>query len=251
VTSDPRPTESGERRRPVQFTVRTFFAAMVLVSLFGAAAAIPGYEFRVCVIAFLVWLTFAGLYRTLRSTTLFAALVVAPMVVAISWLLSLSTLASTRLQAEVWMMVPFALEWAVLVSLLLALTSGLGGLAGRLRGNRFRALGASLLTSPAPADALPAWKVAAGLVAMRLAVAGVLIPVDVLVSFRFVDTVFVLCLGVDAPLAPLLLILSYPLRTSTDFLLLATALSCPVYALTGWLIAVAAGRWSRRRRRPP
>jgi len=232
VTSDPQPTESGERRRPVQFTVRTFFAAMVLVSLFGAAAAIPGYEFGVCVIAFLVWLGFAGLYRTLRSTTLFAALVVAPMVVAISWLLSLITLASTRLQAEVWMMVPFALEWAVVVSLLLALTSGLGRLAGRL-------------TSPAPADALPAWKVAAGLVGMRLAVAGVLIAVDLLMSFRFADTVLVLCVGVDAPLAPLLLSIPHRPGPYTGFLLLATALSCPVYALTGWLIGLAARRASR------
>ena len=254
MTSDLEPTEAGPPRpRPVQFTVRTFLAAAVLVSLFAAAAAIPKEEVRVCGLALLVWLTLAGLYHILRKPGLITALTVAPVVLAIGWLLSLSTFASMRHQeVKFWMVVPFAVEWAVVVSLLLALASGLRRLAGRLRRNPFRALGASPFASPAPADALPAWKVAAGLLGVRLAVAGPFIAAGILLPPQMVETVLVLCLAVDTPLVPLLVNILYPSppSTSTGFLLLATALSCPVYALTGWLIALVAGRQSRRRRRP-
>ena len=57
------PSNDPPRRR-IQFTVRTFFAAAFLISLFTAAAKLPDIAARIAALLLLAGLTFVGLYRT-------------------------------------------------------------------------------------------------------------------------------------------------------------------------------------------
>lgn len=65
-------------RRRVQFTVRTFLAAAVLVAFFGAASGLPDRPegLQLAAFAVLIWLTLAGIYYILHARAALVASVV-------------------------------------------------------------------------------------------------------------------------------------------------------------------------------
>jgi hypothetical protein len=241
--SDNRATEpAAPPRRPVQFTVRTFFAAAVLVSLFAATAKLPAEKPRICVLAFLAWLTAAGFYRTIGARRPLVTLALAPLVLVAGWILSIPLppmSSQIRSEMELWMILPGAFVWGIELSIVVMLATGLAWLGGRL------GMGIGRRARQPPSSARrargwsPAWKLAALMLLLRLALSGIQTVVTALVSRS--SSTWEAALGaaflIDGPLAPFYYALyPSPPQTARGMILVTTALGVPLYAAMGWLI---------------
>ncbi len=133
MSDQPAREPAAPPRRPIQFTVRTFFAAAVLISLFAAAAKLPTEESRICGLTFLAWLTAVGFVRIIGARLPLIALLAAPMVLAAGWMLSLPSMPTGgRSEIEGWMVLPGASVWGIAISIVVTLAAGLAWLGKRL-----------------------------------------------------------------------------------------------------------------------
>lgn len=237
-------------RHRVQFTVRTFFGAAFLVSLFAAAAALPAKEAEIAAITFLVWLTFAGLYWVVGGTGPLVALPVATVVLATTWMLSVPFV-NYRLQVELWIAVSAAFAWGVLFSLVVVLSRVLLYAGRRLRGGHSCATHSQSPLRVNVEPALSALRLARHVLFTRLFLSVILGIAAVVFMWhpRWVQKILaVVSLVIDLPLAPLIVVVFYPHRppdSNLVFLLVTAVFYCPLYAGTGWALGLILARMSR------
>ena len=248
--SDEPAREAAPPRRPIQFTVRSFFAAAVLVSLFAAAAELPAWKPRICVLAFLAWLTAAGFFRTIRARSPLVALALAPLVLVAGWILSIPLphmSGRTRSEIELWMILPGALFWGIEISIAVMLATGLAWLGRRLGIRSGRGPRDSPYLDRRARVPSPAWELAVAMVSVRLVLSGIQTVVSALVSRQSGawETTLGAAFLIDGPLAPLFFaIYPSPPQTARGMIVVTTALGVPLYAAMGWLIGRVA--WAGR-----
>ena len=235
-------------RRRVQFTVRTLIGAAFLISLFGAAQALPTEEAKLTATAFLVWVTFAGLYWTLGATGPLVALPVGTMVSAICWSLTLLFVVPFEIrQAGVWTTVPTALGWGILFSLILVLSRILGYMTKRLRGRRWRMFGSRAPLRQEAKHILSAWGVARAVLFTRLILSGLLaLAIQATLIPHYSGLPVLISVLLDIPLFPITtLVYPSPPDAALVFLLVMAVLYCPLHAGTGWIVGFILTRMSR------
>jgi hypothetical protein len=235
---------SDPPRRPVQFTVRTFFGAAFLISLFGAAAKLPSVEAKIIAITFLAWLTAAGLYWTLGATGPLLALPVGTVVLGVVWGMTLVFVMLSDLQGlGVWVAVPIAFGWGIVFSIIVVLSRALGYVSRRVRSR--------LWGESKQRPILSAWEVARQVLFTRLLLSVLLVIGAILSAWyplwpnRDFDIISLL---IDMPLAPIVIGFLYPSPpdSSLVFILVTALLYCPLYAGTGWMLGFILARMSRR-----
>lgn len=250
MTSD-RPNDRSPRRR-VQFTVRTFFVAAVLVSLFAAAASEPAREVRIFALTLLAWVTFAGLYWTLRWTGPLVALPVGTLLLGLLWGIQLLFGVPEDIRhTGIWGSISVAFAWGILFSLLVGLSRMIRWLRGWLKG---RFWGRRQGQSPFRQDATPAQLrlgYAGYLLFTRVVIAVLLLSASILIDreWRSMGALPAsISLLVDMPVAPLVIGVFYPSApdSSVVFLLATAPLSCPLYAGAGWIVGAILARLNRR-----
>jgi hypothetical protein len=249
--NDSIPANHAPRQR-AQFTMRTFFVAAVLVSLFATAAALPGPEAKVVAIAFLVWLTFAGIYWTFRGIGPLVALPVGTVVAGIVMGLTLPVVlevgrAPGMHRSDVWMAIPAAFGWGVLFSIFVTVSGVIRFVGRRLK----RRLSGLQMTAFPRGDEprMSPLTFAVGVVLVRLLVSAILIAAPNSLE-RYIDVKFAaISLLVDAPLVPLVVgvFCPSPPASSQTFILATAPLYLPLYAVTAG-IAGATRNWILRSR---
>lgn len=251
--SDNLPTIDRPRHRHrVQFTIRTFFGAAFLVSLFGAAAALPTTATKVSAIAFLVWLTVAGLYWLVDGKGPLVALPVGAMVSFICWSIALlfDTPDDIRRDGRWWIAVPVALAWGVVLSIIVVLSRILGYAGRWLRGRLWRGFASQSTSYQEVMPALSATAVAGQILIARLALSGILAVGGNLILWYPLwesESLASVSLLIDLPCIPIVIAFCpSPPKSSLLFILITAVLFCPLYAATGWLIGYVLLRIGRR-----
>lgn len=227
------------RRRRVQFTVRTLFAAMVLVSLFGAAGHLPGMAKEIAIV-FLAWLTFAGLYWTFGGI---GPLVALPVASAVACTLLIVTIPLSERGEGIWEAVPIACDlgigWGIVFSIIVIFSRVLRlvirWFAGRFgSGSRGRSVNRH--------DATPAWS--------ALRYAGYILLTMVLIDVvLFLPTAVLPITGVLFSIrATLYLPLMIGLlgRGYHPLVFAAAVFAFPLYAGVGWIVGFIVARITRR-----
>jgi len=242
MSDEPAREPPAPPRRPIQFTVRTFFAAAVLISLFAAAASLPNEESRICGLTFLAWLTAAGFFRIIGARLPLITLVLAPLVLAAGWMLSLPSMpvhGRARSEIEGWMVLPGASVWGIALSIVVIVAMRLAWLGRRIGIGSFR--GARQPPASAWRTRLrsPAWELAVAMVFLRLVLSGIQTVVTAMVPRRM--GAWEAALGaaflIDGPSTPFYYSLyPSPPQTAGGMILVTTALGVPLYAAMGWLI---------------
>lgn len=245
MANHPRSTDPPRRR--VQFTVRTLIGAAFLISLFGAASALPSVEANVTATAFLVWVTFARLYWTLGAAGPLVALPVGTLVSAICWSLALLFVVPFEIRhAGVWTTMPTALGWGILFSLILVLSRILGYMTKRLRGRLWRMFDSRAPSRQEAKHVLSAWGVARDVLFTRLLLSGLLAIQATLIP-PYSGLPVLISVLLDIPLFPITaLVYPSPPDAALVFLLVMAVLYCPLYAATGWIVGFILTRMSRR-----
>jgi hypothetical protein len=224
-----------------------FFGAAFLISLFGAAAALPAGKAKTTAISFLVWLTVAGLYWIVGGIGPLVALSVGTVVSGTCWALTFLVAPSAVMLSIIWEVVPMSFVWGIVFSVIVVLSRILWHVARWARG-RLRS------QSPFCQDAKPvlsAWGVARQIVFTRLFLSMLLVLAAIIVPWcpwwaypipRDTSRL------IDSPLEPIIVSFFPDLFGSSNprFILLTPVLYCPLYAGTGWLLGLILVKMSRR-----
>lgn len=242
------------RPRRVQFTVRTFFVAAVLISLFAAVAQSPTDRTRSTALVFL-WLTFAGIYWTFRSTSLlvalFAGTVVSAALLGLPYLLIRLYVGFIRLYIDHHFAIPIddvkfvshSLHWGAIFSLLVLLSRPVGRIRQWITGQ----FSYALRQRSSLCCAKPALTFAVDLLLTRVLLSAILLATRNLFPWEVLRSWISLFL-LDSPLGPLTLF-PWGLSYTSDLKALgpAAVLSCPFYAGMGWIVGFIVAKVDRQR----
>jgi hypothetical protein len=253
-TADP----SAKPFKPYQFTVRTFFAAAIWLSLLLAAINTLERGWLLgTVVLLLAWIAFAELYRRFRATRPMVALCGGPVVLLVIYCIVLIAAPSSRgryqmLPPVAWFFF-YALAWGIALSVVVVIERGVdrwlfGG--GRRRRN---ADSDARSDDPASLRASSRFRYAAVLFSIHT-----VLTIVAATSWvgrgnpqaPFAVLGFSLLVVMDLPVVPVYVFTPGfdPPRTTASIVAASLLFGGALYAATGFLVAAFAERF---RRRPP
>ncbi len=248
-------SSTAPRLRRAQFTIRTFFAAAVLVSCFGVAAHLPGEAAKAIGLTFLASLTFAGLYWTFRGTGPLVALPVGTAVALIVQGLAFPFIDGMHLK-DIWLVVVTSFVWGIAFSVVVVLSRLLWHLTRWLAGWLKRRPDEEL---PSDRNAIlvirPSSYVKYVVLTCLLLAMFIVLAAFVLACYSkdalFVPFVLSMCL--DLPLFQLAVEIHGPIGptySSTSeiigFIALTSVVACPLHAGSNWIVGWLVARIDRR-----
>jgi hypothetical protein len=238
-------------RKPYQFTVRTFFAAAVWLSLLLAAVKTLQNGAMATAVAFLAWIAFGALYRRFRAVGPLVALGGGPVLLLMVWGVVLTLTGARSHGVEVlppvsWFLI-YAFAWAVALSLAVVIERGVERLLRR-RACRARRHDAGEAASGAGGEHLSGQlRCAAILLGMHTLVALTGLAGSVRTSYELAIVLPVIVV-VDLPVVPLY-ILMVPAAFGSDyrlFFLASLVVGGAFYAVVGLAIPPVVD-WIRNR----
>jgi hypothetical protein len=253
MSNDPETAEPVARPyKPYQFTVRTFFAAAIWLSLlFAAIKTLDEVPLATAVLA-LVWIAFVELYRRFRATRAMVALCGGPVLLLVIWWVVLMEVESPWkkgvLPPASWFF-SYAFGWGIALSVVVVIERGIDRWRLRRARRRWESDATGRSRKP-PARWSGRFRSAAVLFGVHTALAlGALVFAlswdgrSTGIGFFFAFTVL---LAADLPVVPVYILMGLqPEPDMTNVALTSLVLGGVLYAIAGVIVADVAAIFRR------